>query len=73
MKNLQASYNEDSNKIVKKAKHKKGAIENLNFTIDLATFAILADDKVTTKKPMTINESWNHFDLESQRECHGVK
>ena len=35
MKKLQASYNNDANKIVKQATQKKNAIENLNFVINL--------------------------------------
>ena len=35
MKKLQASYNDDANKIVKEATQDK-AIENLNFLVDLA-------------------------------------
>ena len=40
MKNLQASYNKDPNKIVEQAKQEKAVRENLNFLIDLATIAM---------------------------------
>ena len=36
MKKLQALYNDNANKIVKQATWEKGAIENLNFLINMA-------------------------------------
>ena len=47
MKNVQASYNKDVNKVVEQAKQEKAGSENLIFSINLALTAILAEDKVT--------------------------
>ena len=56
MKNLQSSYIEDANKIVKQA------------LIDLATIAVVAKDTKSTKdKPQTFKEALNHPNFESQK------
>ena len=54
MKNLQASYNEDSTKIIEEATHNK-AIENLNFLIDLAM--VITDTMPVPEEPMTFAEA----------------
>ena len=46
MKNFQALYNEDANKMVKEAAWEK---EILKFLIDLATIAMVAEDTKPTK------------------------
>ena len=54
MKKLQALYNKDANKIVKKAAQDKSEKQNLNFLFDLATSAMEAEDAKPTKdKPKT--------------------
>ena len=65
MKKLQASYNDDSKKIVEQAMQKKGAIKNFNFLIDLAM--VSNDIKSTLEKPQMFNKSWNHPNKESHR------
>ena len=49
MKNLQASYNKTINRIVVQAKQDKAALENLNFLINVAIIAMVAEEKVTKK------------------------
>ena len=50
MKNLQASFNEGTNKIMQQVEQEKVAKENLNFLINLATIFIVAKDKLTIKE-----------------------
>ena len=50
IKNLQASFNENANKIMQQAGHEKAAKKNLIFFIHLATIGIVAKDKITTKE-----------------------
>ena len=65
MKKLQASYNDDGNKIVKHATQEKSAIKNLNFLIDLAM--VFNDIKPTMDELQTFNEALNHPNNESCR------
>ena len=58
MKKLQASYNNDANKIIKQATKEKGAIENLNFLINVAM--VSNGIKPTMEEPQTFNKAWNH-------------
>ena len=52
MKKLQASYNDNADKIVMEVTKKKDAKENMNFLIDLATIAMVAEDtKLTRDEP----------------------
>ena len=56
MRKLQASYNDNAKKIVKEAGQKK-AKENLNFLIDLATIAMVAEDtKPMKNEPQAFNK-----------------
>ena len=50
IKNLQASYKKDDNRIVEQAKQDKAELENSSFLINLASIAMVAEDKVITKK-----------------------
>ena len=45
IKTLQSSFNENVNKILEQAEHEKSANENLNVLIDLATIAMVIEDK----------------------------
>ena len=47
--NLKDSHSEDGNRI-EQAKQEKAAEENLNVLMNLATIAVMAEDKVTTKE-----------------------
>ena len=58
MKKLQASYNDDVNKIVDQALKEKSAIENLNFLINLAV--VMNDTKPVPKELKTFNKAWDH-------------
>ena len=58
MKKLQASYNDNANKMIKQATKEKSAINNLNFLIDLAM--VSNDVKPTLEEPQTFNEAQNH-------------
>ena len=70
MKNLQTSFYEDANKIVELSKQEKAAKENLNFRTDLASIAMVAEDKVTIEEePKIFGKSGNHPNKESQRKC----
>ena len=63
MKNLQASYNEDTIKIIKHAQQEIKVRENLNFLINLATIAIVTEDKTTAEVELSnFNKAWNHPD-----------
>ena len=53
IKNLQAPYNVDANKIVEHAKQEKATKEILNFPIDLATVAMIAEDTSLQKESST--------------------
>ena len=55
MKKLQASYNEDANKIVEKSTKGKSAIKNLNFLIDLAM--VTNNTKPVPEEIKTINKA----------------
>ena len=58
MKKLQASYNENANKIVTEVTQEKSAKENLIFLINLATFVMVAEDtKQTEDEPQAFNEA----------------
>ena len=63
MKKLKTSYNNDGNKIVKKATQDKIANKNLNFLVDLAMVA--SNTKPTEDKPQMFNEAWHHPNKES--------
>ena len=64
MKKLQASYNNDANKIIKQATWEKSAIENLNFLIDLDM--VTTDTKPIPEEPKTFTKAWNHPNANSQ-------
>ena len=49
MKNLQASDNDDANKIVGQAAKEKDKKRNFNFLMDLATTPMVAEDKVFSR------------------------
>ena len=68
MKKLQASYNDNANKIIKQAMQEKNAIENLNVLINLAMVA--SNTKPTPEEPQTFNEAWNNPNEDS---CKNVK
>ena len=55
---IQASYNDNANKIVKQATKEKSAIKNLNFLINLALVTI--DTKPVPEEPQTFNEALDH-------------
>ena len=57
MKKLQASYNDDANKIIKEATQDK-AIKNSNFLINLAM--VTTDTMLVLEEPMTFDAAWNH-------------
>ena len=57
MKKLQASYNDNANKIIKEATQVQVA-KNLNFLIDLAMFT--TDTKQVPEEPVLFKEAWNH-------------
>ena len=57
MKKLQASYNEDTTKIIKEATHDK-AIKNLNSLINLAMVTI--DTMPVPEEPKTFVKACNH-------------
>ena len=63
MKKLQASYNDDANKIIKEATQDK-AVENLNFLVDLSM--VITDIMSAPEEPATFNEAWNHFNANSR-------
>ena len=50
IKQLQAVYNEDTNKIIKKATQDKNTIENLDFLIDLAM--VTSETKPIPEEPV---------------------
>ena len=67
MKKLQASYNNDANKIVKESAQEK-VKKKLNYSIHLAIIAMVAEDTKPTKdETKTFNIAWNHPDFESQK------
>ena len=70
MKKLQASYNNDANKIVKQATQEKGTIENLNFLINMAM--VFNNIKPTLEEPQRLNKAWNHPNKESHRKWQGA-
>ena len=55
VKQLQASYNDDANKIIKQAMNKKSAIENLNFLIDLSM--VTTDNKPVLEEPKSFTKA----------------
>ena len=57
MKKLQASYNDNANKIIEQAT-KKGAIKELNFLINLSM--VNTDTKLVPEEPKTFAKAWNH-------------
>ena len=57
MKNLQALYNEDANKIIKETTQDK-AIKNLNYLINLAM--VTSDTMLALEEPTTFADAWNH-------------
>ena len=63
MKKLQASYNDDANKIIKEGTNVK-TTKNLNFLIDLAM--ITTKSVPVPEEPTSFNEAWNHPDIT----CH---
>ena len=66
MKNLQAPYNEDVNKIVEQAAQEKTTKEHLNFLIDLAIITMVVEDTMLMEdESQTFNKAWNHPSLES--------
>ena len=58
MKKLQASYNNNANKIVKQAKQEKGVIKNLNFLINLAMAT--SNTKPVPEEPKNFTKALNH-------------
>ena len=69
IESFQASIDEDAIKIMKHAKQEKSAKENLIFLIDMATIAIAAKDKMTTKEePKMFDEAWNHAQRNGERQ-----
>ena len=68
LENWHALYNDNVIKIDKKAAQENSAKENLNFWIDLAIIAMVAEDiKSTEDEPQSFNKAWKHSNLESQR------
>ena len=65
MKKLQASYNDDANKIVEQYTKEKGAIENLSFVVDLAM--VSSNIKATLDEPQMFNKAWNHPNKQPQK------
>ena len=63
MRKLQASYIDDTNKVIKEATQDK-AIENLKFLVDLAV--VTTDTMPAPEEPATFNEAWNHPNANSQ-------
>ena len=57
MKKLQASYNNDANKIIKEVTKVK-VTKNLNFLIDLAM--VTTKNKQVPEEPVLFNEAWNN-------------
>ena len=57
MEKLQASYNDETKKLIKEATQEK-ANENLNFLIDLAM--VTKDTMPIPEKPTAFAEAWNH-------------
>ena len=65
LKNIQALYNEDVNKIIEQVAQEENSKENLNVSINLATIAMVAKDTESTKdEPQTFNEACNHANAE---------
>ena len=60
MKKLQASYNDDANKIIKESTDVKTS-ENLNFLIDLSMISTKSIS--VPEEPTSFNEAWNHPDI----------
>ena len=60
MKKIQASYNDDDNKILEEGTHVK-TTENLNFLIDLAM--ITTESVSVPEETTSFNEAWNHPDI----------
>ena len=58
MKKLQASYNDNANKIVKQAMNENRAIKNLNFLINLSL--VTTNTKPVPEEPKTFTKAWNH-------------
>ena len=58
MKKLQASYNNNANKIVKQAAQEKNTNKNSIFLIDLAIVA--SDNKPSLDEPQMFKDAWNH-------------
>ena len=63
MKKLQASCDDDANKIIKQATQEKSPIKNLNFLIDLAMVTI--NTKPIPEEPKTFTKAWNHPNMNS--------
>ena len=63
MKKLQPLNYNYTNKIVKQATQEEGAIEHLNFLINLAM--VSSNIKPTLDEPQMFNEAWNHPNEES--------
>ena len=63
MKKLQASYNNNANKIVEQATQEKSANKNLNSIIDLAV--VTSSTKPVPKEPKTFNKAWDHLNANS--------
>ena len=63
MKKLQASFNDNANKIIKQATKEKDAIKNLNVLIDLAI--VTTDTKPVPEEPKTLNKAWSHTNANS--------
>ena len=60
---LQASYNDDANKIVEQATKEKNAIKYLKFLINLAM--VTNHTKSTSEELQTFNDAWNHPNKDS--------
>ena len=66
MKKLQASYNDNADKIIKDATHVKVS-KNLNFLIDLAM--VTTDSVAVPEEPASFNKAWNHPNATSREKC----
>ena len=63
IKKLQASYNDDANKIIEEGNHVK-TTQNLNFLINLAM--VTTESVSIPEEPASFNEAWNHPDVTCQ-------
>ena len=62
IKKFQTSYNAVTNKIVEQNKRDKAIKESFNFSIDLATMAMVAKDTNREEESQIFNKACNHLD-----------